>query len=108
MNTGLVVFIGRTSSLSILQPAPLFLRARRFQPGLFVIFCTDYYTGRRLYVRNYQEKETIINHVRPIGYTLYLYLCSYPAGDFRIIGRQLRTVYHSGNSDVFFKENRLV
>ena len=41
-------------------------------------------------------------------YTLYLYLCSYPAGDFRIIGRQLRTVYHSGNSDVFFKENRLV
>ena len=91
-----------------LQPAPLLLRTRRFQPCLFVIFCTDYYTGRRIYVRNHQEKETVINHVRFVDYTLYLHLCAYPTGDFRIIGRQLRAVYHSGNSDVFFKENRLV
>lgn len=27
---------------------------------------------------------------------------------FALLARQLRTVYHSGNSDVFFKENRLV
>ena len=55
-----------------------------------------------------KKKKPVINHVRFVGYTLYLYLCAYPTGDFRIIGRQLRAVYHSDNSDVFFKENRLV